>query len=94
MPVLNTENQRIAEWLLRLTDNQRNWDFGLCFLHLRNVKSFEWSHKRVYRIYLELELNMRIKRKKRMVRIMLEPLAVPEVLNQTWSMDFMHDQLT
>ena len=36
---------------------------------------------------------MRIKPKKRMVRIKPEPLAVPEVLNQTWSMDFMHDQL-
>jgi putative transposase len=28
-----------------------------------------------------------------MVRIKPEPLAVPEVLNQIWSMDFMHDQL-
>jgi putative transposase len=93
VPVLNAENQRIAEWLLRMTDNQRNWGFGLCFVHLRNVKGFEWDHKRVYRIYGELELNMRIKPKKRMVRIKPEPLAVPEVLNQTWSMDFMHDQL-
>ena len=85
--------QRIADWLVRLTDNQRNWGFGLCFLHLRNVKGFECNHKRVYRIYRELELNLRIKPKKRMVRIKPEPLAVPEVLNQTWSMDFMHDQL-
>ena len=92
-PQRNVENQRIAQWLTRLTDNQRNWGFGLCFLHLRNVKGFEWNHKRVYRIYRELELNMRIKPKKRMVRIKPEPLAVPEVLNQTWSMDFMHDQL-
>jgi putative transposase len=36
---------------------------------------------------------MRIKPKKRMVRLKPAPLAVPEVLNQTWSMDFMHDQL-
>ena len=93
VPVLNAENQRIAEWLLRLTDNQRNWGFGLCFLYLRNVKGLNWNHKRVYRIYRELELNLRIKPKKRMVRAKPEALAVPELLNQTWSMDFMHDQL-
>ena len=37
---LSTENVLIADWLLRLTHNQRNWGFGLCFLYLRNVKQF------------------------------------------------------
>ena len=92
-PKLNAENRRIAEWLTRLTGNQRNWGFGLCFLYLRNVKGFSWNHKRVYRIYRELELNLRIKPKKRMVRTKPEALAVPECVNQVWSMDFMHDQL-
>jgi putative transposase len=50
---------------IRLAQNQRNWGFGLCFLYLRNVKGYGWNHKRVYRIYRELELNMRIKPKKR-----------------------------
>ena len=90
---LSAENIRIADWLIRLTDNQRNWGFGLCFLFLRNVKGFGWNHKRVYRIYCELELNLRIKPKKRLKREKPEPLAVPERPNQTWSMDFMHDQL-
>ena len=89
---LNAENDLIGDWLIRLTDNQRNWGFGLCFLYLRNVKGFRWNHKRVYRIYRELELNLRIKPKKRMVRAKPEPLAVPEQINQVWSMDFMHDQ--
>jgi putative transposase len=48
---LNDENAHIADWLLRLTENNRNWGFGLCFLYLRNVKGFKWNHKRVYRIY-------------------------------------------
>jgi len=89
----NAENDLIADWLMRLTDNHRNWGFGLCYLYLRNVKSFGWNHKRVYRIYRELELNLRIKPRKRLVREKPEPLAVPDAINQVWSMDFMHDKL-
>jgi putative transposase len=92
-PKLSDENAEIADWLIRLTHNQRNWGFGLCFLYLRNVKGFGWNHKRVYRIYRELELNLRIKPKKRLVREKPEPLAVPEAINEVWSMDFMHDRL-
>ena len=40
-----------------------------------------------------LELNLRIKTKKRIVRERPEPLAVPEKVNESWSMDFMHDHL-
>lgn len=29
---LSAENEEIAGWLIRLTHNQRNWGFGLCFL--------------------------------------------------------------
>lgn len=53
-----------------------------------------WNHKRVYRIYRELELNLRIKPRKRIVRERPQPLAVPDAINDTWSMDFMHDSLT
>jgi putative transposase len=90
---LSCENAVIADWLIRLTHAWRDWGFGLCFMYLRNVKGFGWNHKRVYRIYKELELNLRIKPKKRLVREKPEPLAEPEKINQCWSMDFMHDQL-
>ena len=89
----NQENELIANWLLRLTDNNRIWGFGLCYLYLRNVKGFRWNHKRVYRIYRELELNLRIKPRRRLMREKPEALAVPLDMNQVWSMDFMHDQL-
>lgn len=91
-PHLNEENDLIADWLIRITDSQRNWGFDLCFLYLRNVKGFRFNHKRVYRIYCELSLNMRIKPKKRLKRDKPEPLVVPENRNECWSMDFMHDQ--
>lgn len=91
-PKLNEENDLIADWLIRLTASQRNWGFGLCFLYLRNIKGFGWNHKRVYRIYRELELNLRIKPKKRLCREKPDALAVPVAVNQLWSMDFMHDR--
>ncbi len=57
------------------------------------MKGVLWNHKRVHRIYRELELNLRIKPKKRMDRAKPEPLTVPDSINEVWSMDFMHDPL-
>jgi putative transposase len=104
-PLLNAENERIADLLVGLTQARRNWGFGLCFLYLRNVKEHPWNHKRVYRIYRELELNLRIKPRKRLKREKPEELVVPDAPNVTWSIlarqamlaspkgDFMADRL-
>ncbi len=40
---------------MRLKGVNLTWGFGLCFLYLRNVKGFEWNHRRVCRMYRELE---------------------------------------
>jgi putative transposase len=90
-PVLSDGNEEIADWLERLTENKRTWGFGLCFLYLRYVQGYGWNHKRVYWIYCELELNLRIKPKKRLKCDKPEPLAVPDRPNETWSMDFIAD---
>jgi putative transposase len=90
---LSGENAQVADWLLRLTETHKRWGFGLCFLYLRNVKGFRWNHKRVYRIYRELELNLRIKPKRRLKRDKPDSLSAPQAINQVWSMDFMSDSL-
>lgn len=84
----------IANYLLRLTQTHKRWGFKLCYLYLRNVKGYKFNHKRVYRIYHELALNLRIKPKSRIKRDKPEALCVPSKINQTWSMDFMLDSLT
>ena len=92
-PKLTNENEEIADLLVGLTNAKRSWGFGLCFLYLRNVQGRPWNHKRVYRIYRELELNLRIKPRKRLRRDKPDALAVPEAPNVSWSMDFMADRL-
>jgi len=92
-PLLSDENAQIADLLVGLTTARKTWGFGLCFLYLRNVKGHPWNHKRVYRIYRELELNLRIKPRKRLKRDKPDALAVPGAPNQVWSMDFMADRL-
>lgn len=90
---LSDENALIADWLVSLTNARKNWGFGLCFLYLRNVEGFGWNHKRVYRIYCELRLNLRIRPRQRLKRARPDPLHPPSRPNQVWSMDFMADQL-
>ncbi len=57
-------------------------------------RHYRWNHKRVYRVYRALELNLRIKPKKRLPSRNPLPLAVPEKPLQTWSLDFMSDALS
>lgn len=92
-PKMANENTQIANWLIHLSHEHTDWGFGLCFDYLRNVKDYRWNHKRVYRIYCELALNLRIRPRRRLKRHKPETLKEPLHSNQVWSMDFMHAQL-
>ncbi|EBT2497838.1 TPA: IS3 family transposase [Salmonella enterica subsp. enterica serovar Bahrenfeld] len=57
------------------------------------AERYPWNHKRIHRIYCLLKLNFRRKGKQRLPVRNPSPLATPEALNQSWSVDFMHDAL-
>lgn len=79
---LNDDNALIAEQLIELTEENTDWGFGLCFSYLRHVKNYSWNHKRVYRIYCELVLNLRINPRRRLKLHAPEPLKEQIRANQ------------
>jgi putative transposase len=93
-PKRSSDNEQIETDLIALSEAHPQWGFGLMYLHLRNVQGKPWNHKRIYRIYCQLSLNLRIKPCLRIKRQCPEALAVPSNPNGVWSMDFMHDNLT
>ena len=92
-PISSDENALICYWLGKLCKDHPRWGFGLCFAYLRNIKGFDWNHKRVYRLYCEMALNLRIKPRRRLKRECPDKLIVPKAPNEVWSMDFMSDSL-
>lgn len=83
----------IVEVLTRLAQSKPRWGFGLMFDWIRH-KQHPWNHKRVYRVYKALELNLRIKPKRRFPSRHSVPLDDAQAPNDCWSLDFMSDSLT
>jgi putative transposase len=82
----------IIEILTTLADHQPKHGFRKLFKKIRR-QGKSWNHKRVYRVYCALKLNLRRKGKKRLPSRHPEPLMVPSTANGCWSIDFMSDAL-
>ncbi|CAM3746604.1 IS3 family transposase [Pontibacter korlensis] len=86
------DDSQIEEQLQLLVEKHPAIGFWQCFHRIRR-KGHEWNHKRVYRVYSQLRLNIRRRHKKRLPARVKQALFQPDRINQVWSVDFMSDSL-
>jgi putative transposase len=78
--------------LTTLVAAKSRWGFWKCWGRLR-LDGQPWNHKRLWRVYCQLRLNLPRRTKKRLPERRRRPLAVIPQSNAVWAVDFMSDTL-
>lgn len=74
---------------------QANIRYGYVRLHvLLRREGFIVNRKKVYRLYREEELKLRVKKRKRLTSVQRVRPEETTAINQRWTMDFVHDTLS
>jgi putative transposase len=76
----------------RLVEERPSRGFWKCRAFLRRSDP-QWNHKRIYRVYKAMQLNLRRRARKRLPKRQRAPLYVPRLPDTVWSVDFMSDAL-
>jgi putative transposase len=71
---------------------EQRWGFWKCRDRLR-AQGYGWNHKRIWRVYCQLRLNLPRRTKRRVPQRVRQPLLVEPRMNAVWALDFMRDTL-
>jgi putative transposase len=82
----------VIDVLQGLVADHGRWGFWKCFDRMR-LDGHSWNHKRVYRVYCALRLNLPRRTRRRVPPRFRQTLVAPSRLNAMWAIDFMHDAL-
>ena len=85
-------DEELIEVLSALAEQYPGYGFWKLYRKMR-MQGHAWNHKRVYRVYCGLKLNIRRRLRKRLPKRIRQPLGLPQGPDQIWSMDFMNDSL-
>ena len=90
--IVEKDDAEVIDALNALVEKHTRWGFWLCFDALR-LQGKPWNHKRVYRVYKAMGLNLPRRKKRRLPKRPRQPLDAPEQIIHIWSLDFMSDAL-
>lgn len=82
----------MVDQIKQIAYKHKRYGFKKIF-HILKRQGFSWNHKRVYRVYCSLSLNLRKKPKKRLPSREKMALIQPTLPNEMWSLDYMSDAL-
>jgi putative transposase len=88
----NNGDEEVIGMLTQVAEKHRTWGFWKMYRWIRK-QGWSWNHKRVYRVYTTMKLNIRRKCKRRVPGRIKQALTLPIAPNIIWSMDFMQDRL-
>lgn len=89
---LQSKDKDIRSVLSALATKHIRWGFDKMMMKIKQ-DGHAWNRKRVYRVYCEMKLNIRVKPKKRLPSREAKALFQPIERNVCWSIDFMSDAL-
>lgn len=89
---IEKDDSEIITCLESLIEKHPSIGFWMSYYRIR-AQGYKWNHKRVYRVYTALKLNIRRRAKKRLPSRVKQELFQPQRPNQVWSLDFMSDSL-
>lgn len=86
------KDEGVIEQLRVLVEKHPAIGFWQSYYRIRR-KGFPWNHKRVYRVYTDMKLNIRRRYRRRLPARIKQALYQPGSINEVWSIDFMSDTL-
>jgi putative transposase len=86
------EDSEVQDALSALTTKHVAIGYWQCCYRLWN-KGYSWNHKKIYRVYTSMKLNLRRRAKRRLPERVKQALMAATAPNQVWSIDFMCDSL-
>jgi transposase InsO family protein len=84
-------NGELRERILALAQQHRRYGVGMIYLKLRQG-GLVVNYKRVERLYQEAKLQVRRRKRKKVLPGERQPLVRPVQANQVWSTDFVFDR--
>jgi putative transposase len=82
----------VIDVLQALVAEHGRWGFWKCYDRIR-LDGHPWNHKRLYRVYCGLRLNLPRRTRRRVPPRFRQALIAPTRLNEVWAIDFMLDAL-